>query len=110
MKLNQKYVFHIPLFKYINGELIRLDEKSIVDGILSKLSEYGYENLYITKAKGVYKKRCFDEILITLFVASKSQDTPEIIFKKWFKENNTLLKQKELAYEYNNTLIIENLN
>ena len=50
------------------------------------------------------------EILITLFVASKSQHTSEVIFKKWFKENNTLLKQKEFAYEYNNTLIIENLN
>ena len=42
MKLNQKYVFHIPLFKYENDELIPLDEKSIVDGILSKLSEYVY--------------------------------------------------------------------
>ena len=107
MRLNQKYVLHIPLFKYDGSELIPLDEKSIVDGILSKLNENEYENLYITKVKGIYKKRCFDELLITLFVESKSQDTPKVIFKKWFKENNNILKQKELAYEYNNTLIIE---
>ena len=108
MELNKKYVFHIPLFKFSNNKLLKIEINDILDDLISQLSDNGFENLYITKVKGYYKSRSFDELLITLF--TQDNQTPEIIFKKWFENNNNLLKQKEYAYEYNNSMYIEKLN
>lgn len=62
------------------------------------------------KANGFYKSRCFDELLITIFASEDdSQLKPHLIFKKWFADNNDILNQESMAYEYNNTLNIEKL-
>ena len=108
MELNKKYVFHIPLFKFSNNRLIQIEIKDILDDLISQLNDNGFENLYITEVKGQYKSRSFDELLITLF--THDNQSPEIIFKTWFENNNNLLKQEEYAYECNNSMYIEKLN
>ena len=93
--LEKKYVFHIPLYKYLNGNLEELDVDT--DDLLVKLSESGFDALYITKTKGYYKSRSYDELLITLF--ARSDEAPEEIFIGWFKAKNHIFKQEALAYE-----------
>ncbi|MDO5826240.1 MAG: hypothetical protein Q4Q22_07655 [Methanosphaera sp.] len=62
------------------------------------------------KAKGFYKSRCFDELLITIFASeTDKKKSPEVIFKQWFIDNNDSLRQEAIAYEHNNKIIIENL-
>lgn len=107
MKLNKKYVFHIPLFKFSNNKLIQIEINDILDDLISQLNDNGFENLYMTKVKGHYKSRSFDELLITLF--THDSQSPEIIFKKWFEKNNNILKQEEYAYECNNSMYIKKL-
>ena len=63
-ELDKKYVFHIPLCKYVNNDLIPIAIENIIDELIKQLNENGYDSLYMTKVKGYYKSRCFDEILI----------------------------------------------
>ena len=92
IELDTKCVFHIPLYKFIDDELILIDIDEILDDLIGQFSENGYDSLYMTKVKGVYNK-----------------ESPEIIFKKWFMENNNLLEQEAFAYEWNNSLFIEEI-
>jgi hypothetical protein len=109
-KLNQKYVLHIPCYKHDATHLIKLDMETLIGGLISKLEKHGYESLYMSKVKGYYKTRCFDEILLTIFTSSNNNEkTPAIIFKEWFIEQNNILEQEAYAYEENNNLIIEEL-
>ena len=103
IRFDKKYVFHIPLDKYENDELVLID----IDDLLNDLiDELGFESLYMTKVKSVYKKRIFDEILITIFT---SNGTPEEIFEKWFRHNNGILGQEAFAYELNERMIVKKL-
>ena len=103
-KLDKKYVFHIPLYKFEDGELVELS----IDGLLDNLiDDLGADSLYITKAKSHYKSRCFDELLLTLFVSG--DESPEDIFKNWFRDNNHILGQEAFAYECQNQMHIFDL-
>lgn len=112
--LDNKYVFHIPLYKYADNKLIRLDIDETLSNLMQQLNNEGYESLYKTKVKSYYKSRSFDELLITLFVSQKrvsdnKQELPDKVFKRWFKQNNNILQQEAYAYEHNNSMIIESL-
>ncbi len=110
IELDTKCVCHIPLYKFIDDELILIDIDEILDDLIGQFSENGYDSLYMTKVKGVYKSREFDELLITIFTSSnQNKESPEIIFKKWFMENNDILEQEAFAYEWNNSLFIEEI-
>ena len=106
IELSEKYVFHIPLYKYLNDELVRIEIDDILDELISDLIENGFESFYMTKAKAYYKSRCFDELFLTVFTSSKS---PEAIFEKWFRDNNDVLGQEAFACECGNSLFVEKL-
>lgn len=110
IKLDEKYIFHIPSHKFVNGELIYITTEEHIDELIKLLNSEGYTSFYVIRADGYYKTRKFEEILLTIYT-SKSQEriSPETIFREWFKQNNHILKQEALAYEYNDSLIVENL-
>lgn len=107
LELTEKYVFHIPLYKYVEDELVSIEIDDILDELISDLSENGFENFYLTKAKAHYKSRCFNELLLTIFTSSSK--SPAAIFEKWFRNNNDVLGQEAFAYESANTMIIHEL-
>ena len=107
-KLSEKYVFHIPLFKYSDDKLIKLDIDDILDDLINQFNRESFDSFYIINAKSYYKKRSFDEILITMFASSDK--SPKNIFINWFENNNSILKQESFAYEINNELIIHELD
>lgn len=107
IELNQKFVLHVPLYKCLDGELVRIKIDDLLDDLIRELNEGGFEDFYLTRAKAHYKKRCFDEVLLTIFSSSRS---PEAIFEKWFKNNNDALGQEAFAWEMGNSLFIESLN
>ena len=110
MKLNEKYVLHIPTYKYVNNELIPIDTEDIINDLIRQLNEKGYDSLYMTSSKGFYRSRSFDEVLITIFTQENlNRELPNTIFRKWFNENNCILEQEALAYEHNNALFIEEI-
>ena len=114
IELNKKYVFHIPLYKFKNEELIPIELDPILDELIDRFNENGHDSLYMSNVSAYYKSRIFDEILISIFVstehlAKEKQEFPDRIFKKWFKDNNKILEQEALAYEYNNKMFIEKL-
>ena len=112
VELDKKYVFHIPLYKYTDNELIAIDIDNIIGTLIVHLNENGYDSAYMTDVKGYYKSRCFDEVLITLFVSTEflaNHKHPEAIFKEWFIKNNDLLAQEAFAYECDNRMHIEKL-
>lgn len=100
-ELDKRYVFHIPLFKFEDEELIELPIDDYLDDLIDQLGSNG---LYITKVKSYYKSRCFDELLLTLFV--KSDENPEDIFKDWFASHNDIFKQESFAFECRNRMLI----
>lgn len=111
IELDEKYIFHIPLYKYENNELVKINITDILDDLINQLNQEGYDSLYIMKVKGYYKSRGFDELLLTIFISEEqlkrqNQDSPEIVFKDWFKINNNILRQEALAYECNNKMFI----
>jgi len=105
--LNRKYVFHIPLYKHVSGNLIRIEMEDILDELISQFNESGFESLYITKINSYYKKRQFDEMIITIF---SNDDLPCEIFGEWFRKNNDVLRQEAFAYEIGNTMVINDLH
>ena len=106
IELAEKYVFHIPLYKHVADELLLIEIDDLLDELISDLSENGFENFYLTKAKAHYRSRCFDEVLITIF---SSSDSPAEIFEKWFRDNNDALCQEAFSYECGNSMIIHEL-
>lgn len=107
LQLDEKYVLHIPCYKYEDDKLVSLKDENLIDNLIEELEINGFHSLYMTDVKGYYKKRCFDEILVTIF--SSKDKRPDQIFRKWFKDNNNVLKQESFAYEHNSSLIVEKL-
>lgn len=111
MILDEKYVLHIPLSKYVNGELAAIEIDDLVDELISRLSENGYENLYILKARGYYSSRCFDEILITIYLSpDENHLLPDEIFLNWFETYNDILQQEAVGYEHNGRMFVEKIS
>ena len=110
IELDTKYVFHIPIYKYIKGSLILIEYEEILDDLIDSFNQNGYDSLYLTKVRGFYKSREFDELLITIFISSnQDNESPEAIFKEWFMENNDILEQEAFAYECNGSMFIEEI-
>ena len=105
LKLMKKYVFHIPLFKYQNTELVKIDIDKHLKELIENLNDEGFESFYITSVKNYYKSRCFEELLLTLFTLN--HESPEIIFLEWFKKKNHILKQEAVSYECNGSMFVE---
>lgn len=110
IKLEEKYVLHIPSHKYVNGELIYITTQEHMDELIKRLNREGYTSFYALRTDAYYKTRKFDQILITIYT-SKNQErkSPDTIFKEWFKQYNHILKQEAFAYEYNDSLIVEKI-
>lgn len=105
--LDNKYVFHIPLFKYENGQLTPLEIDDLLDDLLNEFTENGFRSMYMSNVRSCYCGRTYDERLITLFT---TQDrSPEEIFERWFRKNNEILRQEEFAYEKGKTMTIVRL-
>ncbi len=110
LELEDKYVFHIPMHKFENERVTRINMEKVIDDLIRILNESGYDSFYSTKVTGHYKDRSFDEVLITVFSSSSSnRHSPDVLFSKWFKDNNGELRQEAFAYEYNNRVYIEKL-
>ncbi|WP_406537406.1 hypothetical protein [Methanobrevibacter sp.] len=107
IELGEKYVFHIPMYRYVDDELVPIELDELLDDLLLKLANGGFDSLYMTKAKSYYKSRCFDELLLTIFASSSS---PVDIFKKWFRASNDVMSQEAFAWECGNSLFIESLD
>ena len=107
-RLDKKYVFHIPLYRYENGTLELIDVDDVLDDLIGRLGDGSFDSLYVTKVESHYRSRRFDELLLTLFV--EAHQCPEEIFGEWFRQNNGALRQEEFAYECGNTLFIERLD
>lgn len=107
IELKRKYVFHIPLCKFENDELVPIDIEDLLDDLIGEFYKNGFESFYFTKAKAYYKSRCFNELLLTMFVDS---DNPEEIFSEWFRTHNDVLGQEAFAWEMGNSLFIEDLS
>lgn len=103
-ELDKKYVFHIPLYRFEDDELIKLEIGDALDDLIAQLN---CDGLYITKVRSFYKSRCFDELLVSLFVSDS--ENPEEIFKKWFTNNNDVLGQESFSYECGNRMYIFDL-
>ena len=103
-ELDKKYVFHIPLYKFEDDELIKLEIDDDLDDLMALLKS---DSLYITKVRSFYKSRCFDELLVSLFVSGSEK--PEEIFKEWFRTNNDILGQESFSYECGDRMFIFDL-
>lgn len=108
IELNRRYVFHIPVYKYLKIGLVPIGYEELLDVLIDQFNQNGYDSLYITEVKGYYKSREFDELLITVFTSS-NDDFPEFLFKSWFMENNDVLGQETFAYECNDSIFIEEI-
>lgn len=106
IQLTNKYVLHIPeCFHDTNGQIVI--PKTILDKLYYLLQQANYD-FYVTQAGTFYHNRTYPTTLITLYTAEDNLE-PITIFKEWFKNNNNELHQESLAYEYNNTLIIDEI-
>ena len=106
IRLNQKYVFHIPLYKFVCEKLVSIEMDDILDELISEFEKNGFDSLYITKVNSYYKARQFDEILITVFCNDSRACE---IFEAWFRRYNDVLAQEAFAYELGNRMIITDL-
>ena len=104
IELDRKYVFHVPIFKFEDGMLIELEIEDILDELIEELDA---RSLYISKVKSVYRKRIYDELLITLFTTSDGH--PEEVFERWFRANNDILAQEAFAFEMDGRMFIGRL-
>ena len=100
-ELDKKYVFHIPLYRFEDDDLIRLEIGDALDDLIARLN---CDGLYLTKVRSFYKSRCFDELLVNLFVSGSEK--PEKIFKEWFRTNNDILGQESFSFECGERMFI----
>lgn len=107
MKLDTKYVFHIPLCKHEDGQLTPLEIDDVICELFDEFRKNGFNGMYLGKVKSIYRGRAYDELLVTLFTIEDK--SPEEIFERWFVKNNEMLKQDEFAYEKANTMTIVRL-
>ena len=105
-EFSRKYVFHIPLCEYDGDGLVEIDINEILENLINRLNEKGFDSLYVTRVEGHYKSRRFDELLLTLFCDG---DEPETIFSDWFRHNNDVLKQEAFAFECGDRMYVEKL-
>lgn len=105
-EFSRKYVFHIPLCEYSGEELVLIDIDEILEDLIGRFNENGFDGLYVSKVEGHYKSRRFDELLLTLFCDGNN---PEAIFKDWFRLNNDVLRQEAFAFECGNRMYVEKL-
>lgn len=106
-RLEKKYVLHIPLTKYVDGELFEIDLDDIFDELICDLNREGFDGFYITHVESHYKSRIYDEKLITIFTCGNSVEGR---FRQWFFKNNDILCQEAFAYELNNVMFIESFD
>ena len=104
MMLDRKYVLHIPLCRFGDGELVAIDIDEILEDLVGRLD---CESFYMTKVRGCYRSRVFDELLITVFASDR--DIGEI-FGEWFKSNNDVLGQEAFSYECGDRMFVEMLS
>ena len=71
-EFSRKYVFHIPLCEYDGDGLVEIDIDEILENLINRLNEKGFDSLYVTRVEGHYKSRRFDELLLTLSVMAMS--------------------------------------
>lgn len=107
IEYDSKYVFHVPLYKYADGELVLIEIDDVLDVLLSEFHRQGFEGLYMTRVKSMYNARLYNEILITVF--STPEKSPVGIFRDWFGRNNHILAQEALAYECGGRMVVEKL-
>ena len=105
MRLDEKYVLHIPLSRFCDNKLESIEIDEMLDELVKQLKDSGYNSFYITNVTSYYKSRKFNEMLITIFTSKT--DEVDLIFKKWFKRNNDVLGQEAFSYEHQNVMIIE---
>lgn len=103
IELDEKYVFHIPLYRHVDGKLVLIEIDEILNDLINMFHQNGFDSLYMAKIKSYYKARLYDEILLTIFSSAKS---PVAIFEEWFRINNDLLGQEAFAYEIGDRMII----
>lgn len=108
--LSEKYVLHIPLYKFEKEEVIPINIETVIDELFENLNENGFDGFYTQNVKSHWKKRTYDEILITVFTSPERKDILEDVFCRWFEKNNHILLQEAYAFERNDTLVIKNLN
>ena len=106
--LKNKHVLHIPLSRFVNGELKMLDIDDLLEELFRKLEENGIEGFYITHATGFYRSRKYPELLITVY--SNEKETVEEILEKWFQTHNKVLCQEAFSYEANDWLHVIRLD
>lgn len=105
MTLSNKIVLHIPEKAWINEELADIPVKKAMKSLTNMLSDYDF---YTQRIKSCYKNRKYPETIITIFCNAEA-DKIIGIFSEWFKTNNDVMKQKAYAYEFNNSLYIDDL-
>ena len=101
--LDRKYVFHLPLYRFEDGDLVKID-CGVVRDLIDSLDQH---SLYITKVRSHYRNRSYDELLLTLFTSG--DDKPEEVFRRWFRQNNDVLGQESFAFELDGKMYIEKL-
>ena len=104
IELTEKYVFHIPLYKCMDGELVLIELDDLLDELFDEFTKNGFKSWYVTKVESFYKSVTYDEVLITIFTSK--DESPCKIFEDWFRRNNDILCQKYFAYECGNGMII----
>lgn len=107
MEIDCRYVLHIPLSKWVNGEIVPLDVDGEIGELISCLEVEGFDGFYVTRVKSYYKSRSYDELLVTIFAGEG--DGPCEIFREWFFRHNDVLRQEAFAVEINNRMIIEEI-
>lgn len=108
MDYNAKLTFHIPCAAWSNG-LIEINYKAFKQYLLEGLAAIGLTSLYSVQAKGYYKGREYDEILLTVFCKEQDCDAAAEVFRQTFRVHNDLMRQEAFAYECNGVLVVENL-
>ena len=106
--LKNKYVLHVPLSRFVNGEMEMIGIDDLLDELFRKLEENGLEGFYTTRATGFYRSRSYPELLIIVY--SNEKETVEEIFEEWFHAHNDELGQEAFSYEANDRLHVIRLD
>ena len=118
MKFEHKLVFHVPLMYSVGNRLEEIKTPEIVQNLIQKLFDAGYDSFYVQDADGYYTRRenfgrQYPEKLITLFTGQSGMpdDTKERltqdaiqIFQQWIRKHDDELRQEEYAYELDGKL------